>query len=93
VEEAQTGPRPTNTVILVTAALVLAGTGVVLIAIGAASDSKAALVAAAVAIGLALVPILWWRGVLISEWHSAHPEHSTRSASSQRAPDNVGDRA
>lgn len=71
---------------LVTSALVLAATGVVLIGFGAATDSQAALVAAAVAIALALVPILWWRGVLIQEWHAAHPEHSTRPASPQRAP-------
>lgn len=56
--------------VLVAAALVLAGAGVVLIVAGSIADSKALLVAAAAAVSLALVPILWWRGLLINAWHA-----------------------
>ena len=64
--------RPTSGVVLVTAALVLAGFGIVLVVVGAATDSKGVLIVAAAAIAAALVPILWWPVLLIQEWHGTH---------------------
>ncbi len=56
----------------VLAALALAAVAIVLIAIGSAASSKGVLIAAAVFVAAALVPILWWRAVLIEDFKRRH---------------------
>lgn len=57
----------------VTATVVLAGLGLVLVAAGAATDSKAVFAVAAAAIAAALAPILAWRAALIRHAHRGDP--------------------